>query len=111
MPKLKPETHIPSFEEDAAINAGIALDPDAHEWLDSDFKKARPAKDVLPGLVGNEAAAEMLRPRGRPKSETTKVHLNLRLDAYVVDAFRANGPGWQTRINEALKEWIAKHER
>jgi uncharacterized protein (DUF4415 family) len=29
--------------------------------------------------------------------------LNLRLDSDVVEHFRATGPGWQTRINDALR--------
>jgi len=33
----------------------------------------------------------------------------LRVDNVVLDAFRAQGKGWQTRINEALKEWLKEH--
>jgi uncharacterized protein (DUF4415 family) len=42
--------------------------------------------------------------RGRPKSESPKVSTTLRLDPEVVEHFRASGPGWQTRINEALRK-------
>ena len=42
--------------------------------------------------------------RGRPRSPTRKVPLKLRLDPDVVKAFRASGPGWQSRINAALRE-------
>jgi uncharacterized protein (DUF4415 family) len=41
--------------------------------------------------------------RGRPVKVSKKKSLALRLDQEVVDAFRNTGPGWQTRINEALK--------
>jgi uncharacterized protein (DUF4415 family) len=41
--------------------------------------------------------------RGRPVKEHKKKALALRLDQEVVDAFKSTGPGWQTRINEALK--------
>jgi uncharacterized protein (DUF4415 family) len=41
--------------------------------------------------------------RGRPVKENKKKALALRLDQEVVDAFKNTGPGWQTRINEALK--------
>ncbi|SHH63738.1 BrnA antitoxin family protein [Pollutimonas bauzanensis] len=109
MPKLKPNTIFPTPQEEAAINAGIAADPDAHEWTEDDFKKARPAHEVLPALIGARAAGQMLERRGRPKLETTKVHLNLRLDADVVEAFKAGGPGWQTRMNDALKAWVRTH--
>lgn len=43
---------------------------------------------------------------GRPKSPTTKVSTTIRLDQEVIDAFRAEGPGWQSRINAALKDWL-----
>jgi len=40
--------HIPSDEEDAAICAGIAADPDARELDEEWFARARPAREVLP---------------------------------------------------------------
>ncbi len=42
--------------------------------------------------------------RGRPKSASPKEAVNLRLDADVLEFFRKTGPGWQTRINEALRK-------
>ncbi len=44
--------------------------------------------------------------RGRPKIETPKVSTTLRLDADVIAQFKAKGPKWQTRINDALREWL-----
>ena len=41
--------------------------------------------------------------RGRPVSMTPKRQVTLRLDADIVSRFRAGGPGWQTRINAALR--------
>jgi uncharacterized protein (DUF4415 family) len=41
--------------------------------------------------------------RGRPKLANAKRHVSLRLDPDVVDKFKAGGPGWQSRINEALR--------
>lgn len=43
---------------------------------------------------------------GRPPSERPKISTTIRLDADVVERFRSDGPGWQSRINEALKEWL-----
>ena len=40
---------------------------------------------------------------GRPPSQNPKVAVNLRLDRDVLDAWKATGPGWQTRINDALR--------
>ena len=41
--------------------------------------------------------------RGRPPLESPKQAIKLRIDADVVEHFRKTGPGWQTRINEALR--------
>ena len=40
---------------------------------------------------------------GRPKVDQPKRQITLRLDADVIEAMRASGPGWQVRANEALK--------
>ncbi len=71
------------------------------EW----FRNARPANEVLPGLVGRDAATALLKPkRGRPPMINPKEHLNIRLDADIVGAFRRTGAGWQTRLNDALRD-------
>ena len=44
-----------------------------------------------------------------PQKAPTKVPTTLRLSPEVADYFRATGKGWQTRIDQALKEWIASH--
>ena len=63
------------------------------EWSAEDFAKAKPASDVLASLFGNAQAKEMLKPkRGRPKSATTKEHVNVRLDSDVLTQFKASGP-------------------
>lgn len=41
--------------------------------------------------------------RGRPPG-SAKTQVSLRLDNDVIDAFRAQGPGWQSRMNEALRK-------
>ena len=46
--------------------------------------------------------------RGRPALAALKQSTTIHLDADVIDHFRALGPGWQSRINAALREWIAK---
>jgi uncharacterized protein (DUF4415 family) len=49
-----------------------------------------------------------LRVRG-PQKAPTKVQLSLRLSPQVVEAFRASGEGWQTRIDVVLAEWLKTH--
>jgi len=58
----------------------------------------------------DEYAGERLIKRGRPRAASCKVQLTVRYDAEVVEAFRATGPGWQGRMNAALKEWLKQNE-
>ncbi|MFZ9367283.1 MAG: BrnA antitoxin family protein, partial [Burkholderiaceae bacterium] len=46
--------------------------------------------------------------RGRPAGSGTKVSTTIRFDAEIVAAFRADGPGWQSRMNDALREWLSQ---
>ncbi len=46
---------------------------------------------------------------GRPAGSGTKEQVAIRLDREVLDAFRATGKGWQTRMNAALKDWLRSH--
>ena len=55
------------------------------------------------------AALVAKRPRGRPKADATKVFTAIRLDADLLQAFKATGKGWQTRVNAALRQYIAEH--
>ena len=48
------------------------------------------------------------RRRGTQKSPT-KIAVNLRLPRAVVEYFKEEGVGWQTKIGEALKEWVKAH--
>ncbi len=42
--------------------------------------------------------------RGRPQSGSPKQQVTLRLDADLLASFRSGGPGWQSRINAALRK-------
>lgn len=42
--------------------------------------------------------------KGRPKAANPKQLVSLRLDPDVIDWFKLSGPGWQSRINEALRK-------
>jgi len=80
---------LPTPEENAAINAGIAADPDTRELSDEEFKQ--------------------LRRVGRPPAAVTKERITIRLSREVVEQFRASGEGWQTRVDAALKDWLKTH--
>ncbi len=45
---------------------------------------------------------------GRPKGSGSKELISLRIDKEVIAAFKATGPGWQTRINETLQKSTRK---
>lgn len=82
---------IPTDEEDAAINRGIAADPDTMEITAELAAKMRP-----------------FRRRGRPPVDQPKAPITTRIDADILEAIKATGKGWQTRLNEVLREDVAQ---
>jgi len=78
------------------------VDDENSEWRAADFARAKPASATLPKLFGAERAAEMLKPRGRPKLDEPKVAISLRIAPAVLDAWKSTGAGWQTRMAAAL---------
>jgi uncharacterized protein (DUF4415 family) len=76
-------------------------------WTRKDFDKARSAKEVLPELLGKEAAGLLLKKRGRPVKADPKIMTTLRLDSDIIKEFRSHGPGWQSEINNALRSWLS----
>lgn len=56
------------------------------------------------------AAAITRRLAGRPVSVVHKTPVSIRLSEDVVAFFRAGGKGWQSRVNNALKDWIKEHK-
>ena len=46
---------------------------------------------------------------GRPAGSGSKEQVAIRFDREVIAAFRAAGPGWQTRMNAALRDWLKTH--
>ena len=49
--------------------------------------------------------------RGRPPSANAKKLVSLRLSPEVIAHFKADGPGWQTRINETLVKAVARAQK
>ena len=70
-------------------------DPDeAPELTDTWFEQA------------DQHQAGTLVKRGRPPLAAPKKHVNIRLDAEVVDRLKADGPGWQSRANALLRKAV-----
>lgn len=90
MPRLKAGTIVPTAAEDAAITAAALADPDAQPFTDAEWEAVKP-------LVR----------RGRPMGSGSKTQVTLRLDTAALEAFKATGTGWQTRINDLLREAVA----
>ncbi len=99
----KPKTILPTFSA-KQIEAAIAAAPASR----------RKSKDMSGAIItrgGGVAAtiAVIRRVRGKNKNPT-KEQVAIRFDPAVLEAFRAEGAGWQTRINAALKEWLAQKQ-
>jgi uncharacterized protein (DUF4415 family) len=86
-------------------------DEDNPEWTRTDIKKARPALNVVAEVFGGQASAELRRGRGRPPKDDRKINQTLRIDADVLEAYRQEGKGWQTRINEVLRQHMPQRPR
>ena len=74
-------------------------DDDAPELTAERAAKLRPAREVLP----HDVIDQFKRSPGRPRSESPKTQVTLRIDADVIEHWRAQGPGWQSGINAALR--------
>jgi uncharacterized protein (DUF4415 family) len=79
------------------------FDDDNPEWTKEDFAKARPPAEVLPP----ELLAQFKGTRGQQKAPT-KVAVSIRLSPEVVKHFKSKGPGWQSRIDDALRKIARK---
>lgn len=86
---------MPSEEEDRRIVAAAESDPDASPLTDEQLKAMVPLKSL----------------RGRPKSETKKLLVSVRYSQEVIEYFRATGDGWQARMDEVLRKYVARHRK
>ena len=88
-PKIPRQTYyMPTEEEDREITAAALADPDAQPMTDEELDSLVPYKVYL---------------RGRPKLANKKQLVSVRYSPEVLQWFRATGPGWQARMDEALK--------
>ena len=82
---------------------GLWDDEDTPEWTDDQLARAELA---IGGVVVRPANGTLSRAGRPPLGALAKRQVTLRLDPDVVDRFRADGPGWQGRINEPLRKAV-----
>ncbi len=75
---------------------------DYPEITAEEMAKARPFSEVFP-----ELAESAKRVRGKQKAPTKQL-VSLRLDREVIDAYKSKGAGWQSLINETLKNAVRR---
>ena len=95
--KNKPAS-IPQTDWDSVDSPGVSEDL---------LERLRPASETQPDILTAYREGG-LRRRGAQKSPT-KVLVSIRYSQDVLDYFRATGPHWQTRMDEALQAWIQDH--
>lgn len=86
-------------------------DPDdAPELTEEFFKKGtwHIAGKAVSSDEGGKAMRNAIK-RGRPRKDVVKLSVSIRLPADVVAHFKRDGKGWQTRIGEALQEYVEAH--
>lgn len=86
-------------ENNANLKTGWE-DDDLPEWTEDQFRRAA----IYRGDKLIRPADGTLTKSGRPKSANPKKQVTLRIDNIVLEAFRATGKGWQSRINAELRK-------
>ena len=81
---------------------------EVREWTKEDFARALPFSQLPESL--QEKLRSLKKPPGSRKTPTKEV-VTIRLSRDVVEQLRASGPGWQTRVDAALREWVEKQPK
>jgi uncharacterized protein (DUF4415 family) len=83
---------MPTVEEDRAITAAAKSDPDAQPLTRKQLEAMVPIRAL----------------RGRPPSANRKQLVSIRYSPEVLAWFRATGPGWQSRLDRVLKDYMKR---
>lgn len=96
---------MPAQHDEPALD-----DPDNAEWTDEDFARARGPESMPPEMLAAfPKTREVLARLGRPAGPAgPKVSVTLRLSPDVLAAFKSTGRFWQTRIDQALRDHLAR---
>lgn len=98
MPASKPDMRTSFGETDFAKVDAHVITPEEYEEI-PELTDAMVARAV----PGN---GEGIARRGRPPKADAKEAISIRLSPVVLEHFRSTGPGWQTRIDEALRRVV-----
>ncbi len=98
---------IAKYNKDADFPVEEIGAVDSPELTDEELATLRPAAEALSPTLYVALTARKPGQRG-PQKTPTKEMITLRLDRDVLAAYRATGPGWQTRMNDALKAAMRK---
>jgi uncharacterized protein (DUF4415 family) len=87
-------------------NSTVIFDDISPEWTKGDFARALPASKRRRATAPNA----LVRAKGRPALDPVnhKQAVSIRLDKRIIAHFKADGDGWQTRLNEFLLSQIEK---
>ncbi len=87
----------------------IDKDGEVRELTAQDLRLFKPAHEALPPDLQKTLGMSMGMGVRGPQKAPPEVATTIRLSPEVVQAFRAGGDGWQTRIDAALKDWLRTH--
>jgi len=90
------------------VRDGVVFDEDNPEWTEERVARLIPVEELPPDELALILKAFPKTKLRGPQKAPTKVPVSLRLSREVVDHYRATGDGWQTRIDDALKDLIRK---
>lgn len=78
------------------------------ELTRKNMRAMRSADKVLPANLVNVLPKRARGQRG-PQKMPTKIAVTVRYSPEVISYFKATGEGWQARMDEILKKWVARH--
>ena len=75
---------------------------------DDNRNRPKTSRDLAEAAFKKVTAKPAELPAAKPAIPGTREMVSLRLDREVLDHFQADGPGWQDRINDALRALVKK---
>ena len=99
-PKAKSRTDWDRVKRESDANAPIPYDPEDGPY--------DPNNDAA--VEAHWKAGTIVRRPGQrgPQKAPTKERITIRLSQDIVEHFRSEGGGWQTRMDEALRDWLKR---